>query len=155
MSAQVYVMSRDGLVKVGFSDNPERRRSTIGSGIVIEARFPVDKHKEVEAAAHKLLADKRRHGEWFDVTPEQACRAIKEAIQIVEASLIEDLPSGAKSTSIYLTDEQREALDAFKERVGASGRGEAIAIAIAAYGRNEPTQTDVLEWIKRNTKEGA
>jgi len=75
---------------------------------------------------------------------------MKETSKAVKASRER---AGAKSTSIYLTDEQREALDAFKKRVGAAGRGEAIAIAIAAFGRNEPTQADVLEWIKNNTKE--
>jgi len=74
---------------------------------------------------------------------------MKETSKAVKASRER---AGAKSTSIYLTDEQREALDAFKKRVGAAGRGEAIAIAIAAYGRNQPDDDALIDMLRERLK---
>jgi hypothetical protein len=86
----VYVIeSNIGLVKLGIADKPEdrRRRLQEASGFklkLVHATPGRSDAKDVEAAAHKLLHDKRRTGEWFDVTPCEAVSAVEEAIARVE-----------------------------------------------------------------------
>lgn len=86
----LYVMgSTIGLTKIGISDDPSARLRTIqgASGIRLSLVHSSDKTQDaraIEAAAHKLLAEKRRTGEWFDVSPEDAVEALAEASRIVE-----------------------------------------------------------------------
>lgn len=86
----LYVMgSAIGLTKIGISDDPSARLRTIqaASGIRLSLVHSSDKTanaRSIEAAAHKLLASKRKTGEWFDVTAEEAIEALADAAKLVE-----------------------------------------------------------------------
>ncbi len=90
MPARIYVMENDdGLVKLGRSLDPDKRRRTLESGTGRNVHLchttPLrDDSSYVEAAAHRILADKRKAGEWFDVTVDDAVQAIEAAIRDVE-----------------------------------------------------------------------
>lgn len=86
----IYVMESEiGLVKLGISENPGARMRTIqgASGIRLELVHSSEHRldaKAVEFAAHHLLREKRKTGEWFDVTAEEAIQAIKSASEAIE-----------------------------------------------------------------------
>lgn len=82
----VYVMEADtGLIKVGRSFEPSQRLRQIerASGAKLRLVHSTEIREDaslVEAIAHQVLAQKRRSGEWFDVTAPEAIAAIREAI---------------------------------------------------------------------------
>lgn len=87
----VYVMADGTQTKIGISDNPQARARSVGVGrsapirvIHVVARDAGDA-RSVERTAHKLLAEKRASGEWFDVSPDEAIEAVRQAISMVEA----------------------------------------------------------------------
>ncbi|WP_435191318.1 GIY-YIG nuclease family protein [Streptomyces sp. bgisy126] len=57
------------LVKIGWSDNPERRLRHLqtGSPVPLQLLALFEGGAVMEAALHRRFADKRRHGEWFDL----------------------------------------------------------------------------------------
>lgn len=80
----VYVMQCEpGPVKIGFSDLPSERIFGVQTGnpyeIQLEAIVKFNRGAKLESRTHKVLADKRMCGEWFDVTPLEAVAAIQEA----------------------------------------------------------------------------
>lgn len=86
----VYVMGADpGLKKLGFAINPDRRRSRMQTGSAVPLSLlhkrvlPPSDAAPVEAYAHWLLRDRRKHGEWFDVTLPEAVAAIESAVDAV------------------------------------------------------------------------
>lgn len=85
MMSAVYVIGNaaNNLMKIGYADNLKSRISGLSCGSPVELRLAhfvyfVDGFvcKTVETEAHKLLADRRRKGEWFEVTAEEAGEAI-------------------------------------------------------------------------------
>jgi hypothetical protein len=62
----VYFLRQGGLVKIGFSSNPEKRQKTLGGGDLLATLpgYPVD-----ERSMHDRFALLRMHGEWFAYTP--------------------------------------------------------------------------------------
>jgi hypothetical protein len=83
----VYVIQAgdDGPCKVGRSANPEKRIKELQTGsadrLVLVAFFicPIWLvAKTLEASVHVALAPFRLVGEWFRVTPEDACQMIEE-----------------------------------------------------------------------------
>ena len=79
----------DGLAKIGRSMHPEARLKAIAAtnaaGVVLHhVTAEREDSSYVEAAAHRLLADKRRVGEWFDVSPSEAVAAVEAAIRQIE-----------------------------------------------------------------------
>ena len=72
----VYAMLRsDGLVKVGISDNPRSRRSSVASmsGQAVTVEHATGLRSDalgVESIAHRLLKAKHHQGEWFSVSKE-------------------------------------------------------------------------------------
>jgi hypothetical protein len=84
-ASNVYVFKSDhGLVKIGKSGNPEKRLKYVqcASGLALNLAHvrELKNAAAVEHAAHVLLRDKRRCGEWFDVSIEDAIKAIDQAI---------------------------------------------------------------------------
>jgi T5orf172 domain len=85
-ASSVYVLKSDhGLIKVGISKDPEKRLKGIraNSGLVIDLAHAreLENAAAVEHAAHVILNTKRRGGEWFDITVEEAVSAIDAAIE--------------------------------------------------------------------------
>jgi hypothetical protein len=86
----VYAMQRaDGSVKVGISEDPDRRKG----GLISETRQSVSlifataarsDARRVEDIAHKILRDGHQTGEWFVVPIESAMSAVSQAVEIVE-----------------------------------------------------------------------
>ncbi|MFJ8855661.1 GIY-YIG nuclease family protein [Streptomyces sp. NPDC102437] len=72
--ARVYLIgsAASTLVKIGWSDNPERRLRDLqtGSPLPLQLLAVFEGGAVVEAKLHRRFADKRRHGEWFDLGPD-------------------------------------------------------------------------------------
>lgn len=89
-AAAVYVVESDaGVVKIGRSAEPERRirQLATASGAVLRLRHTTPIREDaslVEALAHQALTHKRRAGEWFEVTSEEAVAAIGSALLEIE-----------------------------------------------------------------------
>ena len=82
--SSVYVMKNElGLVKIGNSKNPKMRQKQLcaasGFSVEIEHVFETDKAWAIEHAAHGLLAERRKVGEWFDISVSDAVKAIYAA----------------------------------------------------------------------------
>jgi hypothetical protein len=94
-NARIYIMqAEDGTIKLGHSNNPERRAKQIGRPVAIVHTTDVLEHVErIERLAHRVLALHGRHirGEWFDATIESALTAIEIAVRQAEAH---ELPLG-------------------------------------------------------------
>ena len=90
--AGVYVVSREGAVKIGITDDFSRRFKELHAqcksvGIVNlypEALVPIDEgRRQVEERVHFYLKDKQTAGEWFAVSPDMAVsRVINEAWRV-------------------------------------------------------------------------
>lgn len=85
-SGYVYVMrGADGLVKVGYSNKPERRAKQVGNVIEIAHTSAfLEDAETIERGAHKLLRLAGRHirAEWFSATVKEAIGAIERAQRI-------------------------------------------------------------------------
>lgn len=138
----LYVMgSAIGLTKIGISDDPSARLRTIqaASGIRLSLVHSSDKTanaRSIEAAAHKLLASKRKTGEWFDVTAEEAIEALADAAKLVEERRREKKRLGRplihgerlERVQVLITKDQSERLAAMADTSGRS-----ISQVIRAY----------------------
>ena len=112
----LYVMESEVGVKIGISKSPMERLRQIqnSSGMPINLRHTRE-HKldyVVEQNAHKLLAEKRRAGEWFSVTVDEAIAAIDEAASSIEADRPQDIVD-AETVAILKNDAETF----FKERL--------------------------------------
>jgi hypothetical protein len=74
------------LVKIGFSKAPERRVGQLQTGhpapLVLYHKEAVnnDLVRALEKVIHRTLAHKRKGGEWFALTPEDAVFEIQHAL---------------------------------------------------------------------------
>ncbi|WP_186001595.1 GIY-YIG nuclease family protein [Streptomyces sp. IB201691-2A2] len=79
------------LVKIGWTDNPKRRLRNLQTGSPVPlhllALFEFEGGSIVEAELHRRFADKRRHGEWFDLGPNpvEAVSPFVRVAQVEEA----------------------------------------------------------------------
>lgn len=79
-------------VKLGISKNPLKRVKQLQTGhseklsLYHTEKVPADKVRLYENILHKDLSLKRKQGEWFDVT-------VEEAISYIKLTLIENEPS--------------------------------------------------------------
>lgn len=83
-----------GYVKIGVSSKPDNRRRALqaASGTPLTVMFAMQCDDQsclaapsahrVERIAHSLLSAKRRHGEWFDVSADEAVDAVMAARKI-------------------------------------------------------------------------
>jgi len=118
------IQSGDGPVKIGVASDPEFRRSELQTGnpyplsirLLIVCSDTAGAY-EIESAFHRVFADVRLQGEWFDVTPEQVTEilvlagAINRNVVTYEAFA---LPTSAK-TSYTKNMEARQIARAFIE----------------------------------------
>lgn len=99
MSARVYVMQTHDLLvsgrsacKIGVSRNPKQRRNSVQSWlrtgygptfcVTLITSYETNNPYFVEAVACNSFADELVMGnEWFAVLPDEACRAIEQAIE--------------------------------------------------------------------------
>lgn len=86
----VYVIGApDGPQKIGIAGDPKKRLMAIQTGshapvaIALSVEASDGGAEHVENYAHWLLRDARLSGEWFRVTPEQATKAVTEAVEAV------------------------------------------------------------------------
>lgn len=82
-TCSVYVIGPDaGAQKIGIARSPVHRLATMQVGSAEDLRLHyvrvMDRVSayDVEKSAHRLLRDKHRRGEWFDVTPQEARAAV-------------------------------------------------------------------------------
>ena len=76
----VYIMEdlRNGLFKIGQSQTPEKRESTLQSEVPeTTLRFYITAHDTAEKELHELFAKKRVRGEWFGLAPEDLLSVIE------------------------------------------------------------------------------
>ena len=123
--AMLYVMQApNGDVKVGFSNNPEQRRRSLGADVaLVHTTDVIADARRVETLAHRLLVlnGKPIRGEWFEASLEAAISAVELAIQQAEGAELalggefvrrglsaEIAPSRAnkRSVSVWLEKEQ-------------------------------------------------
>lgn len=81
----VYVIaSKTGTVKVGYSTNPQMRLASLQTASPDQLRLAdvlatdID-GRMIEAEAHRILDRHRLAGEWFDVSPDVAFEAVRQA----------------------------------------------------------------------------
>lgn len=90
----MYAISSDKRmpVKLGISKNPDKRIKQLQTGhsdklsIYHIEKVPADKVRLYEGILHKDLSLKRKQGEWFDIT-------VEEAISHIKLTLMENEPS--------------------------------------------------------------
>ena len=66
----VYLMSKGNLHKIGISIDPKARKTQVGSGVELVWSEESPFASSMELAFHAHFADKRKHGEWFELTQE-------------------------------------------------------------------------------------
>lgn len=68
----VYVIECGGYYKIGFSRNPANRARQLQAGCPFRLHLVgcVSAPMTAETQLHNTYADKRIHGEWFQLTPE-------------------------------------------------------------------------------------
>lgn len=117
MKPVVYVMKTDlGLVKVGISKDAKKRARGLsnasGLAVSVERTFDTKSASAVERVAHKLLAEHRRKGEWFDVSINEAVSAIQQAVEIVESGRFRDpSPSGCVTIAFKVSQAWLDKVD--------------------------------------------
>jgi len=81
----IYVIaSKTGTVKVGYSTNPQMRLASLQTASPDQLRLAnvlatdID-GRMIEAEAHRILDPHRLAGEWFDVSPDVAFEAVRQA----------------------------------------------------------------------------
>ena len=85
MKRRVYVMkTKNGFVKIGISDDPEKRTKHVASPAGERDIFVVYSQEcedplEVERRSHAILHSFRKQGEWFYVAPAIAIATVKQA----------------------------------------------------------------------------
>lgn len=80
----VYVMQCEaGPVKIGVATSVVARCAMIQTGnpykVSVVAAFMCGRSVKVERKAHKILAEKRMSGEWFDASAVEAVEAVQQA----------------------------------------------------------------------------
>ena len=137
----IYVMESEVGVKIGISKNPDERlrQITNASGMHVSLRHTREHESAyaIEQSAHKLLADKRRTGEWFNVTVDEAISAINEA-----ASAIEDA-CASQEPAVCITD--AEIVQSLKKDAEAHVKDRLRSIA-ERYRKAERLLEEVVVW---------
>lgn len=93
MTMMVYVMGASplGPCKVGVSDNPRSRLKGVQTDhqerLSLFYYKGIMRAREVEKASHHLLRDRHLHGEWFNVSVEEALVAINKAADNIGAHI--------------------------------------------------------------------
>lgn len=81
----VYVVAgvAGGPVKIGYTSDLQRRLTAlqIGSPIKLRTLATFAGGKELEASIHRLLADYRLEGEWFDLADRNPVEVVSELVQ--------------------------------------------------------------------------
>jgi hypothetical protein len=86
---KIYIIkSEAGPVKVGIAEDPQERLKALTRCQPFDASLchaaEVENPELVEKAAHHLLNEKHRRGEWFDISLEEATAAVAEAVKLVD-----------------------------------------------------------------------
>ncbi len=80
------------LVKIGWSDNPKRQLRDLQSGspVLLQLLAVFEDGQLMEAELHRRFADKRMHGEWFDLGPDPVgtVSPFVKVAQVVEAEQV-------------------------------------------------------------------
>jgi predicted GIY-YIG superfamily endonuclease len=85
MEIFIYVIAADeqGPVKIGFSNDPNRRLKELQTGypkpltLWHQQEFSPKQAKLMEQMIHKTLKYRRSHGEWFKLSVEQAIAEVE------------------------------------------------------------------------------
>jgi hypothetical protein len=104
----VYVIHNPeiNITKIGISDNAERRMRDLQNACGCELiLFYNTEHlydaQRYETSAHEALAEKRRVGEWFNVSPEEAMAVVKNVTQEAQKDrILEDYKNGISISKI-------------------------------------------------------
>lgn len=90
-TGHVYLLlsTSDGLVKIGMSTNVSERIKWLKKGLPFEVeclyQIPTNDIRGLEKKLHECFSEKRSHGEWFKLTPDdikwiiETCPLTKEA----------------------------------------------------------------------------
>lgn len=158
----LYVISADGgETKIGVATNPAKRlaglQTSNGRKLSLVHVESHDRAEYLEKLAHAILKDKRAQGEWFNVTPDEACSAVKEAIQRLESEAVDDIfperdyDGPRKTMSLRLSAEEQALLDRLVKDRKSNKTAVIVAGLQALDGQNDLTQAEVIAWIQRHT----
>ena len=92
---RVYVIHNQefGITKIGISDDPYNRMGALSAECGCELTLcfhsdPLDDALRYERLAHNVLASKRKKGEWFNISPEEAIKVVTDIIKDAETDPI-------------------------------------------------------------------
>ncbi|MBD5589174.1 GIY-YIG nuclease family protein [Clostridium botulinum] len=79
----IYVMKDQfNRIKIGISNNPEERSKAFStSGLKIDVKYYTDlcsNSSKIESNLHKVFADRKIKGEWFNITEKEAIKEIQK-----------------------------------------------------------------------------
>ena len=84
----IYVIENmdNGRVKIGVSDNPERRIKNLmmQGGCLMTIRYAshqIENYSEIESNLHSMFIEKRYVGEWFNVGVKESISAVKRLVK--------------------------------------------------------------------------
>jgi hypothetical protein len=98
----LYVIKGDrGLVKIGMTTNPTARLAQLRSALSLPLEFAWIGASEgrtiaIEREAHSMLAQYRRNGEWFEISPDAAVGAVNAAAYRLGQSVLGMTPERAE-----------------------------------------------------------
>jgi hypothetical protein len=84
---KVYVMWNGTCSKVGISAQPRARRGNVANSIIHCMTEATEDARRIERAAHVLLDAHWAGGEWFNVVPDVAQKAVAKASEMVTGSI--------------------------------------------------------------------
>lgn len=116
----IYVMDAgDNLLKVGFSNSPERRALDLGGLTILHETDWLPNAELVEKSAHKLLKLDRLHvqNELFKATLDEAKEAISRATKIIAAGQVVQMPDGRRKKSVSFALDA-DLVDALEQWIG-------------------------------------
>lgn len=146
----VYVMSYPGdtLLKIGHANNVEARVKEIGgtmaprNPIPVASFFCAKRRHLVEQAAHRLLADRRRNGEWFEVTVAQAMGAIREGAK--ELGILIEIVLDPAIEGVKLAKKPQDPIQVFDAESLKEGYG---AIYVMSPSLNELSSFQIISAV--------
>lgn len=138
-----------GPQKIGIAVAPDLRAESLQPGnpqrlrVALELDTGEHHAASVEVRAHWILRDRRLAGEWFDVTAEEACAALNQALTDVKNGLAPDQrPERSRISSVHsvrLPNTIWAELDAEAERRGTNPNK--LFVDLMREGLNEASTT--------------
>ena len=111
VAKHIYVATHDytSLIKIGASATPQERARQIeffcGADVdMLYESVLTPKWRHMELRLHSHFAEQRRHGEWFDLSPEEAIEVIKHLEIEYDEGYTDDILAKFKKPEVIVQD---------------------------------------------------